>query len=128
VSLRDLYKNYNDKIQFILIYTREAHPTDGWYMGDHEIRNHQSMAERREVAGMCEVALQYGIKTYVDEMDDAVSEAYASLPDRLYLVGLGGTIVYAGDIGPFGFKPAELKDAMDRYLTDMTGNELIASQ
>lgn len=48
-------------------------------MGDHDIRNHQSMEERREVAGMCEVALQYGIKTYVDEMDDAVSKSYALL-------------------------------------------------
>lgn len=65
---------------------------------------------------MCEVALQYGIKTYVDEMDIAVSEAYASMPDRLYLVDSNGRIAYAGGKGPFGFKPAELKDAMDEYL------------
>ena len=116
MSLRDLYREYNDKIQFILVYTREAHPTDGWYMGDHEIRNHQSMDERREVAGMCEVALQYGIKTYVDEMDDAVTNAYATLPDRLYLVGQEGKVVYAGGRGPFGFKPPELKQAIDNYL------------
>ena len=116
MSLRDLYQKYNDKIQFILVYTREAHPIDGWYMGDHNIRNHQSMVERREVARMCEVALQYGIKTYVDEMDDAVAGAYASLPDRLYLVALDGTVVYAGSRGPFGFKPAELKDAIDQLV------------
>lgn len=85
-------------------------------MGDHDIRSHQSIEDRREVAGMCEVALQYGIKTYVDEMDNAVSEAYASMPDRLYLVGADGRIAYAGGKGPFGFKPAELKDAMDEYL------------
>lgn len=119
MSLRDLYQQYNDRIQFILVYTREAHPTDGWYMGDHDIRNHQSMEERREVAGMCEVALQHGIKTYVDEMDDAVAEAYASLPDRLYLVGLGGTVVYAGARGPWGVKPAELKEAMDKHLAEI---------
>jgi hypothetical protein len=118
VSLRDLYREYNDKIQFILVYTTEAHPTDGWYMGDHDIRHHQSMDERREVAGMCEIALQYGIKTYVDEMDDAVSNAYASLPDRLYLVGQTGKVVYAGGRGPFGFKPAELKEAIENYLLD----------
>ncbi len=85
-------------------------------MGEHDIRQHQTMAERREVAGMCEVALQYGIKTYVDEMDNVVSEAYASMPDRLYLVGTDGKVVYAGGKGPFGFKPAELKQAMDEYL------------
>ena len=118
MSLRNLYRDYNDRVQFILVYTREAHPTDGWYMGDHDIRNHQSMEERREVAGMCEVALQYGIKTYVDEMDDAVAESYASLPDRLYLVGLDGRVAYAGGRGPFGFKPAQLKKAMDRCLAE----------
>ena len=76
MSLRDLYRDYNDTIQFILVYIREAHPTDGWYLGDHNIRHHQSMEERREVAGRCEAALQYGIRTYVDEMDDRVAKAY----------------------------------------------------
>ena len=109
MSLRDLYRDYEDKIQFVLVYVREAHPTDGWYMGNHDIRTHQSMEERREVARMCEVALQYGIETYVDEMDDAVAKAYAALPDRLYLVGRDGRVVYAGGRGPFGFRPAELK-------------------
>ena len=72
-----------------------------------------------DVAGMCEVALQYGIKTYVDEMGDAVSNAYASLPDRLYLVGQTGKVVYAGGRGPFGFKPAELKEAIEKYLLEI---------
>ena len=120
MSLRNLYRDYEDKVQFVLVYVREAHPTDGWYMGNHDIRAHQSMEERREVARMCEVALQYGIETYVDEMDDAVAKAYAALPDRLYLVGRDGRVVYAGGRGPFGFRPAELKQAMDQYLSGAT--------
>lgn len=117
MSLRDLYRDYNDQVHFIVVYTAEAHPTDGWYMGNHDIREHQTIEERREVAAMCEVALQYGIKTYVDEMDNAVSEAYASMPDRLYLIGSDGRVAYAGGKGPIGFKPGELKDAIDSYLT-----------
>ncbi len=128
VSLRDLYRDYNDRVQFILVYTREAHPTDGWYMGDHDIRDHQSMEERREVAGMCEVALQYGIKTYVDEMDDAVSKSYASMPDRLYLIGIDGSVVYAGGKGPFGFKPPELKRAIDEYLVQVEATDEIEAR
>ena len=58
----------------------------------------------------------HGIPTLVDEMDDAVMTAYAAWPDRLYLVGLEGEVVYAGGIGPFGFKPDELKEAIDTYL------------
>ena len=30
----------------------------------------KTIEERRAVAGECETALQYGIRTYVDEMDD----------------------------------------------------------
>ena len=112
MSLRDLYAAYQNDVEFLLIYIREAHPTDGWYMGSHDIRDHQSMAERRAVAGQCEMALQYGIQTYVDEMDDAVMRAYAAWPERLYLVGIDGRIVYAGGLGPFEFHPHELKAAI----------------
>ncbi|HIG16252.1 MAG TPA: hypothetical protein EYQ31_02575 [Candidatus Handelsmanbacteria bacterium] len=50
---------------------------------------------RREVAGQCEQNLQYGIRTYVDEM---------------------GHVVYAGGPGPDGFVPAELQQALNRHL------------
>jgi len=116
VRLRDLYTAYQDRIEFLLVYIHEAHPTDGWFLGGHDIRDPQTIAERRELAGQCQVALQYGIRTYVDEMDDAVMKAYAAWPERLYLVGLDGGIVYAGGMGPSGFKPAELKEAMDTLL------------
>lgn len=76
----------------------------------------QTIEERRAVAGECETALQYGVHTYVDEMDDAVNRAYAAWPTRLYLVGLDGKVVYAGGLGPYDFKPEELKAAIEKYL------------
>jgi hypothetical protein len=117
VSLRDLYDRYSERVQFLMVYIAEAHPTDGWYMGSHDIRTHRTLDERREVAGQCELALQYGIPTLVDEMDDAVMTRWAAHPDRLYLVGKDGRIAYAGGRGPWGFKPAELKAAIDTALS-----------
>jgi len=126
-------------VQFLSIYIREAHPIDGWWFGKGvlgfamklarlkaatDVYDPTTIEERRAVAGQCEVALQYGIRTYVDEMDDAVNEAYAAWPTRLYLVGLDGLIKYAGGLGPFGFKPAELGGAIDEYLALM-GSENI---
>ncbi len=135
-----MYAQYNDRVQFLVIYIREAHPEDGWslsklggiskFLGklagpakhvQQGIYDPQTIEERRKVAGMCEVALQYGIQTYVDEMDDAVMMAYAAMPDRLYLIGLDGRVVYAGGLGPFGFKPGELKEAIDVYLSQQEG-------
>ena len=104
MSLRDLYA------------IREAHPMDGWSLRKHDIYDPQTIEERRELAGMCEEAMQYGIKTYVDEMDDAVMAAYAAWPDRLYLIRVDGRVAYAGRRGPFGFRPGKLKKAIKALL------------
>jgi hypothetical protein len=132
VSLRDLYREYHDRVQFLMIYIREAHPVDGWWLGQGlagklvkkrfpkvatGVYDPQAMEERRAVAGQCEESLDYGIRTYVDEMDDAVSKAYAASPTRLYLVGRDGRVAYAGGLGPWGFKPAELRAAIEEYLS-----------
>ena len=81
-----------------------------------DIDDPKTIEERRAVARQCEQTLQYGMRTYVDEMDDAVSKAYAAKPTRLYLVGLDGQVVYAGGLGPYGFSPAALKAAIEEYL------------
>ena len=131
MSLHDLYAQYHDRVQFLTIYIREAHPKDGWWLGGGiaglflklsrskaatDIYDPQTIGERRKAAGECEDVLQYGIRTYVDEMDDAVNEVYAAWPTRLYLVGLDGRVAYAGGLGPFGFKPVALGTAIDEYL------------
>lgn len=135
MSLRELYQCYNGQVQFLPIYIREAHPVDGWWMGGGimgklvrkyspvvalDVYDPRTIEERRTIAGRCETTLQYGIRTYVDEMDDQVSKAYAAKPTRLYLVGLDGQVVYAAGIGPYGFKPNELKQAIDAYLRLIT--------
>ncbi len=84
-----------------------------------DVYDPKTIEERRAVAGRCEATLQYDIPTSIDEMDDAVNEAYAASPTRLYLVGLDGRVVYAGGLGPFGFKPAKLGAAIDEYLAQV---------
>lgn len=128
MSLRDLFEQYGEYVQFLVIYIREAHPKDGWWLGGGimglglriayskaatDLYDPKTLEERRQVARSCETALQYGIPTLVDDMDDTVNKAYAGLPTRIYLIGMDGRVEYAGGLGPFGFKPAELKGAID---------------
>ena len=132
MRFHDTYEQYHGKVQFLNIYIREAHPKDGWWLGARLTRrpvriyapkvsmgysDPQTIEDRRAVAADCETALQYGIRTYVDEMDDNVNKAYAAWPTRLYLVGLDGRVVYAGGMGPLGFRPGELGDAIAEYLS-----------
>ncbi len=121
---------YHDRVKFLVIYIREAHPVDGWWLGGGiagfvmkrkytvitDVYDPKTIQERQAVAARCETTLQYGIETYVDGMDDAVSKAYAAMPTRLYLIGMDRRVVYAGGLGPFGFKPAELGSAIEEYL------------
>ena len=138
MGLRDLYQQYHEQVRFLSIYIREAHPKDGWWLGGGltgqlvkrgipktatEIYDPTTIEERRAVAGQCEESLQYGIRTYVDEMDDRVSKAYAAKPTRLYLVGVDGRVVYAGGLGPYGFSPGALKSTIETYLAEIGGPE-----
>ncbi len=117
MSLADLYKDYNDKIKFAVIYIREAHPTDGWvYGGTIKVPDPKTMEERRKLAGQCEVAMKHGIKTYVDELDNKVMIQYCAFPERLYLINTDGTVAYSGGPGPSCFSPKELKEAIDQIL------------
>ena len=134
MSLQDLYARYHERVQFLMVYIREAHPRDGWWLGGGiiglairaskskaatDVYDPKTIEERRAVAGECEAALKYGIRTYVDEMDDRVNKAYAAIPTRLYLVGIDGQVAYAGGLGPFGFKPGELGAAIEEYLAHL---------
>jgi len=132
VGIQELYKKYHPDIQFLSIYIREAHPKDGWWLGNRftkklierifttrasmEHDDPKTIEERRAVAGECNQALEYGVRTYVDEMDDYVNTTYAAWPTRLYLINLDGKIVYAGGLGPYDFKPEKLGRAIDSYL------------
>lgn len=140
MSLLDLYAQYHERVQFLMVYIREAHPVDGWWFGKGlfglglklsrsraatNVYDPQTIEERSEVAGECREALEFGIRNYVDEMDDAVNEAYAAWPTRLYLVGLEGRVVYASGLGPYGFKPAELGRAIEQYLSQPDASSVL---
>lgn len=140
VSLHDLYHQYHNHVQFLMVYIREAHPVDGWWLGGGitgtltkaigftaatDVYDPKTIEERQAVAGRCWVELEYEIPICVDTIDNAVNTAYAAHPTRLYLVGLDGRVAYAGGLGPFGFKPAELGEAIGKYFDEQakTGNK-----
>ena len=131
MSLAELYRQYGDRVKFIKVYIREAHPVDGWWFGkgifnilltmkgskaSRSLYDPKTIEERRAAARECQETLIYGVRTYVDEMDDAVNKAYAAWPTRLYLINKGGKVAYAGGLGPWGFKPSALGNAIQGLL------------
>ena len=68
--------------------------------------------ERVGVAQMCSNKLKFGMPMLVDTMDDAVGARYSGMPSRLYLIDAEGKIAFKNGRGPFGFKTAELENAL----------------
>ena len=85
------------------------------------VREPRTDDERARLAGTCAVDLELGMPIVVDRMDNAVASTYGGWPDRLYLLAADRTVVYQGGEGPFGFKPEELEQAIDRELKQLGG-------
>lgn len=118
-----MYRLYKDKADFVAVYVREAHPSDGWALSGNDkigisVTQHKDFAERCEVAGKCCGSLKMTIPMVVDEIDDRVGIAYSGMPDRLYVVDTSGRVAYKGGRGPFGYKPPEMEQALVMLLMD----------
>ena len=122
-ALHDLWEAWQEKVTFVVVYIREAHPEEGWVVTPNRdegilVNDPTSTDERVEVAATCAINLQIRIPVVVDEVDDEIALAYGALPDRLYLVGQDGSVAFQGERGPFGFDPKALEDAIRTTVGD----------
>jgi alkylhydroperoxidase family enzyme len=84
-----------------------------------EIAQPTTWVERKDVAARCCSALKMTMPLLVDTLDDRVGHAYSGMPDRLYVVGRDGRVVYKGGRGPFGFNTGEMEQALLLHLVDL---------
>lgn len=120
-------------MEFLAVYVREAHPTDGWRMESNDragvvFAQPQSLKERIGVADKCCQSLQMTMPLLVDEIDDRVGNLYSGMPDRLYIIDQHGRVAYKGGRGPFGFKPGEMEQSLNMLLLDQADKEREAAK
>jgi hypothetical protein len=120
--LNKLYREYSDRAHFLLVYIREAHPTDGWRTRSNEregidVKQPRTVEERSSVAKTCAAQLEIAMPIVIDGLDNAVEAAYSGWPDRIAVVGKGGKLVYYGDKGPRGFDPLGMQTALKAELS-----------
>ncbi|MCH8149602.1 MAG: hypothetical protein IH987_16715 [Planctomycetes bacterium] len=100
---------YGDAAEFYVVYIKEAHAADGDrpvpIPDEDPIYEPKSLVERKAVAKKCVAKLNLEVPCLVDGIDNAVGEAYAAMPDRIFVVDMEGKIAVRGDPGPRGFKP-----------------------
>lgn len=116
-GIEALVNRYQDRANFLVVYTREAHPKDGWQMPENQLAHIQvdqpsNFEARAQLAQTCRHSMKLGIPMVVDTMDDRVGRLYSGMPNRMYLIDSQGKIAYKGGRGPFGFKPHELEQSL----------------
>lgn len=116
-GVEKLKEKYFSRAEFLGVYVREAHPTDGWRMMSNDLKGvrvaqPRTLDERSKVADKCSTTLKMTMPLVVDRLDDRVGHAYSGMPSRLYLIDRAGKVAYQSGRGPFGFKPAELEQAL----------------
>jgi thiol-disulfide isomerase/thioredoxin len=116
-NLKKLHARFKDRATFLMVYVREAHPTDGWRMVPNDragiaLAQPRTYEERAGVAQKCNRSLGLSFPVLVDTIDDDVNNRYSGLPSRLYVIDRAGKIAYKGGRGPFYFRPAEMEQSL----------------
>ena len=124
-----IYNDYRDRADFLTVYVREAHPTDEWQMksnvkDDVCYVQPKTLEQRVAIAKDFTARYKFPLPFGIDDMSNAADSAYAAWPERLYIIDETGRIVYRGGLGPFHYKPGEVRD----WLAAKYGSVRPASQ
>jgi hypothetical protein len=116
-AVEPVYERFKNDATFLMVYVREAHPSDGWNMGA-PIKQPLSWDERVGVAQQFCKRVTPTLPVLVDEMNDPVGHAYSGMPSRLYVIDPRGVVAYKSGRGPFGFRVGEMEQALAMTLLD----------
>jgi thiol-disulfide isomerase/thioredoxin len=90
-ALRQLYAEYGDRVHFVTLYVREAHP------GEH-LPAHQSMDQKRKQASFLKSEDSISWPVLVDTLDGSTHHNYGMMPNAAFLIGADGYISFRGMI------------------------------
>jgi hypothetical protein len=115
-------------VEFLTVYTAEAHAEDGWklveqYVNDTEYTDEsdfrfpyaRNIHERKEMAKWLISKKHFDMPVVLDTIEDNLLKAYNSWPIRLYIIH-EGTIAFCGDQGPFGYNPPGLDPVLQKLI------------
>lgn len=91
-KMEDLAKQYSTRANFLVIYTKEAHPIGGWEVDRNKddriaIPPHADLAARKTAAKDAKQALKITLPMAVDAMDDKIAAAYGASENSAVIIG-----------------------------------------
>lgn len=97
-ELESLAKQFGSRVQFLIVYTKEAHPAGEWDVDRNKdagisVEAHENLDARVAQANKAKDALKLSIPIAPDTMDDAVSAAFGAFPNGAVVLSRDGVIV-----------------------------------
>ncbi|HEV3437974.1 MAG TPA: deiodinase family protein [Gemmata sp.] len=124
-DLDSIYQRYKDEATFLMVYVREAHPSDGWHMEANarvgvKVAQPTTLGERVKVCDQFCQKLKPTMPVVVDDISDPAGNAYSGMPGRFYVIDPKGKVAYKSGRGPFGFRAGEWEQALAMCLLEST--------
>lgn len=119
MRLDGIAKEFGDRIHFLCVYIKEAHPTDGSQSPDNiddDVLFTQPTTEdeRAEVAAACMLRFNFSFPMVLDDMTDEAGTAYMAMPERLYVLDGDGRVTWKCGLGPHLFDPDGFEDTIKK--------------
>jgi len=125
--LAKMFEQFKDHAEFLTVYIREAHPQDEWQMEKNVSEDvcyfqPRSLSDRVLIASDFARRFKYPIPLGVDDIADEANRLYAGWPERLYVIDESGRIIYKGGLGPFNYRPEEVRAWLERRFPEAMSN------
>ena len=119
-AVNALHERYRDRVSFVMVYIKEAHPTDGRVVpgNQFEVKSPTTLAERCALARDFDQRIGINLPLVVDTIDDATSRLYSPWPNRMVIIDAHGHIADIGEAGPQGTaqSAARAPEVLERLL------------
>lgn len=111
-----IVEKYKDAFTYIVLYINEAHPSNGWYIGDnlYKIHNHTTIIDRQQAARYLDDDLHPSVHVLLDNLNNQGQKMFGCKYERLYVLQ-DGVVLYQGGNGPFGY---DIQD-LDKFLNKL---------
>ncbi|CAG8709284.1 2840_t:CDS:2, partial [Funneliformis mosseae] len=114
--LNDLFRRYQNYVDFYMIQIREAHASDVWPIGDIvSVKEHRTLSDRLIAASEMVRATQLEIPVMSDTMDDTFLKLYAPWPFRFFII-VDGILKLVGMPKEARYDTTDLVTCLDALL------------
>ena len=122
MRLDNIAQKFADRVNFLCVYIKEAHPTDGSQsppnVDDNVLYTQPTTeAERAEVAAACMLRFNFSFPMLLDNMTNEIEGKYKAWPERLYVLDANGQVTWKCGLGPHLFDP----DGFEEAIKALTG-------